>query len=82
MAEAEAKLDEWLTFNNRQVLIGRGRVSKDEADEHAEREFRKFEAMRLARDKADADASLVNALNEQVKALSKTRKPKKLEKKG
>jgi hypothetical protein len=82
MGEAETKLDEWLRFNNRTVLTGRGKVTKSDADEHAEREFRKFEAKQIERHRAEADASLVRALDEQVKALGKEKRPKKLEKKG
>jgi hypothetical protein len=82
MGEAETKLDEWLRFNNRTVLTGRGKVTKSDADEHAEREFRKFEAKQIERHRAEADASLVRALDVQVKALGKEKRPKKLEKKG
>ena len=80
MAEAEVKLDEWLRFNDRPILVGRGKVTKDEAADHAEREFRKYEAKRLEIAKAETNANFAHALDEQVKAIAK-KKPK-LEKKG
>lgn len=40
------KLDTFLTINDRDVLTGAGRVSKEEAEAHAESEYERFESLR------------------------------------
>lgn len=42
----QRKLDEFLRFNDRDVLVGSGRVSKKQADRHAGREYEQFETIR------------------------------------
>ena len=46
MKDWEQKLDDFLHFNERQVLPNAGKVSKQTADEHARAEYEKFEDRR------------------------------------
>lgn len=50
MADWVKKLDAFLTFNERNILSNAGKVSAAMAEEHAEREFAKFERARLERE--------------------------------
>ena len=54
-----AKLDDFLRFNDRRVLPGVGRVSRDDADRHALAEYARFEDRRRAlAEAAGADDAL------------------------
>lgn len=80
LSEAEQKLDDWLTFNERPSLRGYGSTAAKAADEHAKAEYRKFDAARRLERKRQADKNLVHALDAQLKALPKparTRRKKK-----
>lgn len=48
MADWIKKLDAFLTFNERNILTNAGKVSAAMADEHAAREFEKYDRARLA----------------------------------
>lgn len=53
MKHWEQRLDDFLAFNNREILSGAGNVSKREAEDHAHSEFDKFAtARRLAKEEA------------------------------
>lgn len=54
----ETKLDEFLRFNERAVLHGRGSVSKADADAHAEREYEEFAARRRALLEAEGERAV------------------------
>ncbi len=69
------KLDAFLKFNERDVLEGAGRVTKKQADAHAERQYEAFAAQRRALLEAEGAQANVQALVEAAKALPK---PKKL----
>ena len=75
MAEAEALLDRQLQSLNRTVLKDGGRVSKMEADAHAEREYERFNAARKAARHAEADRRIA-ALKQAGAALPKPRRKK------
>lgn len=49
MADWVKKLDAFLSFNERNILRNAGKVSAAMAEEHAGREFTKFERARLER---------------------------------
>jgi len=53
MADWVKKLDAFLTFNERNILTNAGKVSAAAAEEHAAREFEKFDTARLARAAAE-----------------------------
>lgn len=65
------KLDAFLKFNERDVLEGAGRVSKKQADAHAEGEYEQFAAQRRAFLEAEGAESTVRALEDAANALSK-----------
>ena len=68
------KLDAFLSFNERNVLTGAGRVSKKQADAHAESEYEQFAARRRALLEAEGAAFNVRALEDAAKALPKPKK--------
>ena len=65
----EQKLDEFLRFNDRQVLPSAGKVSKKEAEDHAKAEYEKFAARRREYKEARGEADYVKQLEEAAKAL-------------
>lgn len=71
------KLDAFLKFNERNVLDGAGRVSKKQADGHAESEYEQFAARRRALLEAEGAEVNVRALEDAAKALPKPDKKRK-----
>ncbi|MEZ7881698.1 MAG: virulence RhuM family protein [Brachymonas denitrificans] len=71
------KLDAFLKFNDRNVLDGAGRVSKKQADAHAEGEYEQFAAQRRAFLEAEGAEVNVRALEAAAKALPKPDKTRK-----
>lgn len=65
------KLDAFLKFNERDVLDGAGRVSKKQADAHAEAEYEAFAAQRRALLEAEGAEVNVRALEAAANALLK-----------
>lgn len=65
------KLHAFLKFNERNVLDGAGRVSKKQADGHAESEYEQFAARRRALLEAEGAEVNVRALEDAAKALPK-----------
>lgn len=65
------KLDAFLTFNERDVLDGAGRVSKKQAEAHAEVEYEAFAAQRRALLEAEGAEVNMRALEAAAKALPK-----------
>lgn len=68
------KLDAFLTFNDRDVLEGAGRVTKQEADALAEAEYERFAAQRRAMLEAEGAQFNARGLEEAAQALSKQKK--------
>ncbi|MGE5452051.1 MAG: virulence RhuM family protein [Acidobacteriota bacterium] len=68
------KLDAFLKFNDRNVLDGAGRMSKKQADVHAEGQYEQFAAQRRALLEAEGAESNLRALEEAAKALPKPNK--------
>ena len=75
MKDWEQRLDEFLRFNERQVLPNAGRVSKKAAEEHARTEYGKFEVRRREHKESVGEA-------EYVKQLEKAARHLLVEKKG
>jgi len=67
----EEKLDAFLKFNDRAVLPDAGKVSKAEADSHAEAEYERFAAERRARLEAEGDTLRIQDLEMAAKKLTK-----------
>ncbi len=63
------KLDAFLAFNDREVLEGAGRVSKQEADAHAQQQYDQFTAERRAWLEAEGALAHLQALEDVAKAL-------------
>lgn len=69
LTDWERKLDEFLAFNERNVLTGRGKVSKADADAHAEAEYEAFAAHRRALAEAEGERARLAALEAAAKEL-------------
>ncbi len=79
----QTKLDDFLRFNERKVLPGKGRISKADADARAEAEYERFAERRRALLEAEAERAQHRALEEAARALpaprdrTTTRKPRR-----
>lgn len=70
MKDWELKLDEFLKFNDRQVLPDAGKVSKQEADDFAKDEYDRFAVRRRQHKEALGEAETIKALEATAKQLS------------
>ena len=61
------RLDEFLRFNERGVLPGLGRVSREQADRLAQEQYSRFEDLR----RSEAELSAEATLNQQLQAVTK-----------
>lgn len=73
----QTRLDEFLRFNDRNVLPNAGRVSRDQADAHAAAEYDLFAARRREQLEAQGEADALNELEQAAKKLPKRSKPEK-----
>lgn len=64
MQDWQAKLDQFLEFNDRDVLSGHGRVRKSAADEKARAEYAQFEERRRALKEAEGEEENIRALED------------------
>jgi hypothetical protein len=78
MKDWETKLDDFLSFNERAVLGGKGAVSKADADARAEAEYEKYAARRRAMLEAEGERDQQKALEEAAKKLPGKPKGKRL----
>ena len=76
MADWVKKLDAFLTFNERNILRNAGKVSAAMAEEHAKREFEKFDRVRLERG-AKEPTSDFDKIVDQARRLGKAPPGKK-----
>jgi hypothetical protein len=76
MDDAAAKLDDWLEFNQRPVLLGFGKVTAKKAEEHARAQYRVFDAQRRATRKVEANLNLVRVLDQQTRSIAKPKRKK------
>lgn len=76
MAEWVAKLDGFLSFNERNILKNAGRVSKQLAEDHAHAEFARYDAERLRR-LATEPSSDFDRLVDESKRLEESSSPTK-----
>lgn len=83
MADWVKKLDAFLTFNERNILTNAGKVSAVMAEEHARREFEKFDRARLEREAAEPTSDFdklvdkISQLPPGTKSPPPAKKPKK-----
>ena len=73
----QTRLDDFLKLNERAILPDAGKVSRGQADALAEQEYGRFAARRRARLEDEAEADTLKQLEDQVKKLPKTKKPKR-----
>ncbi len=78
----QTKLDEFLRFNDRNVLPDAGSVSRETADEKAELEYEQFSERRRAAIEAQAEQDAMRELEDKAKELPKPKKPRKKKQKG
>ena len=74
LKEWSTRLDEFLRFNDRQVLPGKGNISKEEADAKAETEYAAFEARRRQLLEAEGQRQIEGLIEEESKKIRKNRK--------
>jgi hypothetical protein len=71
------RLDGFLRFNDRAVLPGAGKVSREEADAKAEKEYEHFAARRRAELENAAEIDTLRQLEDEVKKLPAKKKPQR-----
>ncbi|NLV32888.1 MAG: virulence RhuM family protein [Acidobacteria bacterium] len=70
MKDWEQKLDEFLRFNERRVLPNAGRVSKQDAEDHAKTEFDKYEIRRREHKESRGEWETIRQLENAEKMLA------------
>lgn len=70
------KLDDFLNFNERDVLGHAGKISKAQADAHAEREYEQYAVRRRLWLEVEGEAANIQALEESAKTLPQTKSRK------
>ncbi len=73
----EAKLNEFLRFNERAVLGDKGRVSKEVADARAQAEYEEFAARRRVMLEAEAERDAQRALEDAARKVAEKSKRKR-----
>jgi hypothetical protein len=68
MRDWQAKLDQFLEFNDREVLQGAGQISKQSADEKARTEYEHYSDQRRKLKEADGERMAIDALSEYSKS--------------
>ena len=76
LANWDTKLDEFLRFNERKVLPGKGNVSRAAANAQAEAEYAQFAARRRALLEAEGERQQHEALENAAKKLPRLKKDK------
>ena len=67
LANWTEKLDQFLAFNNRDVLQGAGHITKADADDKAKREFDKYSAKRRGLKEAEGAKMNIEYLQSMLK---------------
>jgi hypothetical protein len=68
------RLDDFLRFNERNVLAGAGRVSREDAERRAQTEYERFAARRRETLEAEGEAEIGRELEAEVKRTRRDRK--------
>lgn len=69
LVDWEKRLDDFLKFNERDVLTSAGRVSRRDADAHAESEYERFADRRRACLESEGETANMKALEDTLKSL-------------
>jgi hypothetical protein len=77
LADWRTKLDDFLRFNEREVLPNAGTISREQADSAAEAQYAEFESRRRAAQEATAEAALLRELEAQAQTLPERESKKK-----
>ncbi|NOT46859.1 MAG: virulence RhuM family protein [Acidobacteria bacterium] len=72
----ESRLDDFLKLNERRILPNAGTVSKRKADEHAEKEFKRFSSDRRLEKETQGQNDYLKQLEAASKALTSKKKAK------
>jgi hypothetical protein len=67
----ETRLDDFLRFNDREVLPGAGPLSKADADEHARDAYERFAARRSALREVEGERASIAALANAARRLDR-----------
>ncbi|MDZ4744435.1 MAG: virulence RhuM family protein [bacterium] len=70
------KLDEFLAFNDRDVLMHAGHVTREQADSHAQHAYEDYSARRRAELEADAENDNLKQIEDELSKYSGTRDEK------
>lgn len=73
----QTRLDDFLRLNERTILPDAGKVSREQADAIADQEYDRFAARRRAQLEDEAEADTLKQLEDEVKKLPATKKPKR-----
>jgi hypothetical protein len=76
MKDWEIKLDEFLKFNQRNVLSTAGKISKKDADEYARTEYERFEERRREYKETTGKEETIKQLEEAAKSLMEKKEPR------
>jgi hypothetical protein len=76
MKDWKQKLDDFLKFNDRQVLPDAGKISKQEADDFAKNEYDRFATQHRQYREELGEAESIKALEETAKQMGSGRKKK------
>ncbi|MFH2000411.1 MAG: RhuM family protein, partial [Planctomycetota bacterium] len=76
MSDWERKLDEFLVFNERRVLDHAGGISKDDAEEHAKKEYDRFSSRRRKHKEKLGQAESIRMLEEAAKRIEENKEEK------
>lgn len=74
LADWETQLDEFLRFNERNVLINAGTISREEADAKADQEYAKFAERRRSTKEIEGERYILRTLEETAKKVSRKKK--------
>ena len=77
MKDWERKLDDFLRFNERQVLPHAGSVSKQSAEDYARAEYEKFSVRRRQYKEAIGETDSIKQLEKAAKLIPEKRKGRK-----
>ena len=72
----QTRLNDFLRLNERAILPDAGKVSREQADAIAEREYDRFAARRRAQLEDDAESDILKQLEDEVKKLPAAKKSK------
>jgi hypothetical protein len=70
----QTRLDDFLRLNERAILPDAGKVTREQADARAEREYERFAAVRRAKLEDEAEADTLRELEDAVRELPQSKK--------